>query len=280
MALAALVVPLLFLQGSLLPGKYLPPKPEPQRVLAKVDGVEIKAADIERLLWDWQSAAVLQEVILVRQVMKEAEKVKATVSDEEVERAVDDRIRAFGQNVQGGAKPEDVLRMQGFPRSRLFLQAKAEKLIEAIALGEFRPENYVKVSTLVIKPKSPSGADLAEALRKADDAYTQIKRGSPWDEILKSTTDDPKMLQSRGYLGWRLLEIFPESTRGELAGLKVGEPSKPVQTSNGIQIFVVNGLGKDLAGEELAQMRTGYVSSARQRILDRIRKNSKVEMNG
>jgi hypothetical protein len=268
------------LQGPQVPEQHLPKPPSPEKVLAKVNGVEIKAAEVEALLWDWRGNEVLQDVISYELIKAQAEKAKVSVPEIEVLKVVDDQLREIKERIPKDKDLATALREQGFPQSRLYLRVKTDLMLERMAEREFDPAKFVMVSTMVFRPKSESGSDLGDALKQADLAYQRLIKGSKWEDVLKTSGQTDEILGANGRLGWRNLDVFPPPAQKELQGAKVGQITMPVQTSAGIQFFRLDGLGREAKGEELATLKQIYMQGARRQILDRIKREGKVELIG
>ena len=159
---------------------------------------------------------------------------------------------------------------------RSFLRVKTEILLRKLILVNFKQEEYVKISTIVIKAASASTADVKVALEKADKTYGRLTGGEKWEDVLLSVTDDARARASLGQVGWRPITLFPESTRKELSAKK-GGITKPAQTQNGIQIFRIDATGKDATAAELLELQESYVGGQRQQFMAKLRADAKVE---
>ncbi|MCB8933184.1 MAG: peptidyl-prolyl cis-trans isomerase [Fimbriimonadaceae bacterium] len=259
-----------------LPAKYLTPPPAPSRVLARVDGVEIKASDVEPFLWDWRADEALMDLISYQMAKAEAASKGVQVPEKEIEAEVDRQIEAVRSSLQPGQTPEQSLKDEGFPRSRLYLRVASQLLIDGIVLRQFDPKEYVNVSTIVIKPVDEQASSLSAALKKAEDAYSRLQGGEPWETVLASLAD-PAGRPSGGPVGWRPLSAFPDTVRSELEKLEPGKVTKPAQTSNGIQIFRMERQGSAAVGVEMDQLKATYLTGARQSYAKQLRDRVKIE---
>lgn len=267
------------LQGAAqdVPKSYLPAKPAPNKVLAKVNGAPITFAEAERLAGDWRAWEVVQDLIAYKMLNGEAKKLGVSATAAEVEAELQKQLANYSKNLRQGQTLNQVLRESGFPRSRLWLRVKSQILLDKIVLREFNAAEFVDVSTIMIPAKSEQLSDLQEAIEQAKKASQDLASGVSWDTVLKRFQTDPEVLKTHGHLGWRRLAVFPESIRKDLMSLKEGGATKPAQTSNGIQIFRVDRWGKDAKGEVLKQLREEHVNASRQPALERIRKSAKIE---
>ncbi|MBX3118044.1 MAG: peptidylprolyl isomerase [Fimbriimonadaceae bacterium] len=263
--------------GGQLPAKYQPSLPEPTKVVARVDGKDITAGELMPLLWDWRANEVLEDVIQLRLIKIQAEKLQVTVSQEEIESSLAKQLESVKANLQPGQDLEAYIREQGFPRSRLYLRLHAELLLDKIVLKSFDPNRYVEISTIIVRPKSEAASDLAEAIKKAQEAYDLLKNGSKWEDVLKRYANEPEALTANGRLGWRMMGVFPKPVQEDLINIKAGDYTRPAQTQNGIQIFRLDRRGKDATGAELEDLKNQHRSEARATILEQIRKDTKIE---
>lgn len=278
MNLISLCVWLAFVQaGDPIPAKYQPQLPPATKVVAKIDGKEITAGEIMPFVWDWRANEVLEDVIQLRLVKAQADKLQLSVTEQEIEAALAKQLEGIKASLQPGQDLEQFLLDQGFPRSRLYLRIKAELLLDKIVMKSFDVNRYVEVSTIIVRPKSEAATDLAEAIRLAQEAYDQLKGGAKWEEVLKKYTNEPAALTANGRLGWRLLGVFPKPVQDEMVMMKIGDVSRPAQTPNGIQLFRLEKRGKEAIGEDLEDLKNQYRAEARQTILDQIRKDAKIE---
>ncbi len=263
--------------ASLFTTKYLTPAPESSKVLAKVDGKDITAADVAPYLWDWRGQEALEDLLQYRMIKLQADKLQLTLPEAEVEAELKAQMDRVKTSLQPGEELDDYIRMQGFPKSRLYLRLSAELLLDKIVMRSFEPDRYVEVSTILIRPRSESANDLSEALRLAQEAYDSLKKGSKWEDVLKKYTNEPAALQSNGRLGWRMLGVFPQPVREDMLQVNVGQCTRPAQTQNGIQIFRLEKRGKDAKGEDLEALKGQFRGEARPNILEQIRKDAKIE---
>ena len=265
------------LQGAQVPQQFMPKAPPTDKVVARVNEFEIKASDVEAFLWDWRGQEVLQDLITYQLLKAEVEKQKIEVPELEVLKVVDDQLTQIKQGAPKDKDLDTALREQGFPRSRLYLRVRADLMLQRLAEKSFDPARFVHVSTMVYRAKSASASDLSQAVMKAEAAYNRLKKGDKWDVVLKATQEDPTIVNSKGLLDWKPVDAFPEPTRIELKNAKPGDLLKPVQTSAGIQFFRVEALGSSLTGDGLAGLKARAIADARLSIIDRLRREAKIE---
>jgi parvulin-like peptidyl-prolyl isomerase len=270
----------LSLQGALVPPQHLPKTPASDKVVAKVNGAEIHAGEIEALLWDWRGQEVLQDIVSYKLICAEAERLKIQTAEVEVLKMVDDQIQEVKAGLPKDGDLEAELRRRGYPQSRLYMRVKSNLMLQRIAEQEFRPSEYVMVSTMVFEPQSKAEADVARAKTEAQAAATRLRNGEKWEVVLKSSHQPDTLAESLGALGWRRYDAFPDSTATALAKLKPGQVSDPVELPAGVQLFRVDALGSSAKDADLEDMRAIYMSTARAAILQRLHRDGKVELLG
>jgi parvulin-like peptidyl-prolyl isomerase len=259
-----------------IPTNMLPPKPIATKVLVTIDGVPLKQSDVDGVLWDWHSQAIIDELIGYQVIKNEAKKQSITVTQKEILDAIKMAIANYSASLPKGANAEEEMRKQGFPPSRVFLTWQAKLLTEKLMLRRFDKTEYFKISTMAFPIASEQATDLADAIKKAQSAYDQLAKGGDWDKILAANTTDVNTIKSKGLLGWRSLGIFPASVQTELKKLSKGGITKPAQTGYGIQIFRIEELGKDASGPDLEKLRNQFTSSGQQQFVQKLRQAAKI----
>jgi parvulin-like peptidyl-prolyl isomerase len=272
---AALVAPPVGPLAS-IPPKLLAPVPPPNKVIVTVNGMAVKASDVEALAWTWFSEQVREELINYLVVKTEAQKQSITLASKDVEAEVAKQIKLYAQQLGPDVNVEQALKSQGLHRSRLYMGVETQLYVKKLLLRRFDASEFVSVSTIVIKPKSDMGSDVATALQKADEAYAKLASGTPWDDVLQAYTTDPNGLKLKGVLGWRLISIFPANVQEEFKKGKLGVLTKPAQTPVGIQIFRLDKTGKGATGAELEDLKTQYVASSQTEFMTKLKKAAKI----
>lgn len=262
-----------------IPAKYLAPAPKPDQVVATVDGVPIKAADVNDLLWQWRGQEALADLISYQVIKNAAIKESVAVPDAEVQKVMDDQFAQITPQMTQGKPAEQYLLEQGFTRSRLWIRIKTELLLNQIAKKDFKAADYVKISTIVVRPESTATKALTDAIKKADLFYDMLTKNEPWAKVLNLSSTDARTLESNGLVGWRRIDAFPATVQEEMQSLKTGGVTKPVQTSNGIQIFRVEQFGKDAKGTDLSQAELTHIGATKNGVAARIRSAAKIEKN-
>lgn len=260
-----------------IPKDYIAAKGKPTAIMAKVDGVAINQSTVEGLVWDWQSQAILNELIDYQIIRNEAKKQSVTVSVQEIRAAVQNAIKQYSESLPAGTNIDKELRKQGFTKSRVYLSWQAKMLAERLLMRRFDPKEFIKVSTIVIPIASKQATDVEAASKKATEAYNELVGGKDWPTVLKANVTDENVINNGGQIGWRLMTAFPAEVQSEFKKLKTGSYTKPVQTNYGFQIFKIDGLGKDAPSAELALLKTQYVQGSQPSFIEELRKKAKVQ---
>jgi len=265
------------LQGLGLPADVVPAPPAPDKVIVRVNGAEIRASDIEALLWDWRGAEVTQDLVTFQLIRGEAQRVGVAVTPAEVERGYQEQLRRIAQSGPKGRDVEATLREQGMPKSRLYLRTQTELLLDRLAEREFRPEAYVRVATLAFRPTGEKAADREAARVRATKAHERLLKGEAWDRVVRELELDPDLKERNGLLGWRALSAFPSEAQAEFRTLRIGGVARPIATPSGYQLFRLEMRGQDAQAEALADLRAGALARGRQDLLQRLRREAKIE---
>lgn len=272
-----LALTLVFQGQADLPKKHMGAKPATSKVIAKVNGQDITASDLEPYLWDWAAAAALEDLIMYKVVSDEANRLALKVDDAEVEAEFQKQMQAYAQQLPPGKTPEEALAERHFSKSRIYMGLKREMLVTKIVDREFSAVGYVKVSTITVKPKSEQVEDVSAAITSMNEAYARLKKGDKWETVLRSVTFDENVVRANGLIGWRSLRAFPETVQNEIKTLKAGDITKPAQTQFGIQLFRIEAKGEAAKGEDLEDLKAQFQASARGELLTRLRSQAKIE---
>ncbi len=259
------------------PNEYLAKPPAAGKVLVTVNGLPIRASELEAYLWDWRGYEALQDAISYRLVEQAATRAGVVATKEETDKAIKMKVDEIQKSAPKGKSLDQSLREQGYPMSRLVLRVRSEVLLDKLVLKDLKRDEFVKVSTIIFHPDSEQTPALSAAIRRADDAYQKLQKGSSWDVVLNENESDQRALKSRGMLGWRKLSSFPPTVAAELSTLKVGAISKPAQTLNGIQFFRMEGHGSDAKGADLEEMKSYFLNANGPTVLSKIRETAKIE---
>ncbi|HLO99722.1 MAG TPA: peptidylprolyl isomerase [Fimbriimonas sp.] len=255
----------------------LPKAPAAETVLAKVNGAEIKAKDIQDLLWEVRGEEILNDVIFYQLAKQEGDRLGIVVTDAEIEAGVKNEMDIMSKNLAEGQTLEQAMAAAGQTKSRLYLGMKTSLLLTKISMAQFDAKAYIKVSTILVRPRSNAASDVSNTIQVVQKAYDRINAGEPWEKLVDELVTDAEGKRSRGLLGWRQLAAFPETTRPELTALARGKVTKPVQTQNGIQIFRIEARGLDATKDELESLKTELADTFRLQAVQKLRQTMKIE---
>lgn len=261
---------------SNLPPAYSP-RFDPQAVAVKVDGITITRGELAGWLWEWRGHEAVEEAVQLLLLEREAKALGVAVSAQEAELEFARRLEEARKGGEPGAF-EASMRQQGFGYSRLYLRLRMDLLAQKLLEKEFRPEEQVKVSTIVFATPGGSVEELQKAIQAANEAYTKLESGADWRKVLESTGATGAVLDSGGLIGWRSVTVFPTAIHAQLREAPKGKALKPVQTQNGIQIFRVEAQGSKASPEELGELRATYLSEARPSLMRRLKERAKIEV--
>ena len=82
-----------------------------------------------------------------------------------------------------------------------------------------------------------AGSDTAEAFKKIDEAYTQLKSGKSFSDVVASYTQDSAVKNNGGNIGFITVFTLPYEAENIVYNLKPGEFAKPYHSRIGYHIF-------------------------------------------
>jgi parvulin-like peptidyl-prolyl isomerase len=266
-----------FQGGSQFPTQHIGvTQPAPDKVIARVNGQDIKASDLQPYLWDWFSRVGVEDLIIQKLIADEAARLGVKVDDKEVEKKFQEVINSYRQQLGTGETIEEWLARRSMSMSRIYVGVHRGQLLEKIAEREFAPKQYINLSVITV-PAPDDLEGLTAAINSMNKAYDRLKAGEDWLKVLKSVSRDQKDVDAKGKLGWRPLSMFPENMQAELKGLKAGGYTKPAKTVAGIQLFRVDGKGDTATPQDIEDMRAFFLPRAQKDIMDKLWQNAKIE---
>ena len=260
------------------PAKPIPPvtQPSPTKVVATVNNEPIAASEVESYLWDWKSQEVVQTLINFKIVDIEAKRLHITITPQEIQTQIDQALEQTKRAHPNEPNPWKSLIDQGYPESRVRLTLKNILLLNKITELDFKPNDFVDISMIMVKAKGPAPEDQTVAMKAAQDYYEQLQKGTPWSKVLALTTTEANALKDDGHLGLRALSLFPPSASAELIKLKPGQVTHPVQTQVGLQIFRLNGFGSTAAPADLERVKQEFIQQHEKDVLTKLRNSAKI----
>lgn len=261
---------------SEVPTSLVPAIPAKETPLINVNGTIIKAGDVDALLWDWRKEDVLNDLVSFRVIKDAASRQSLSATDKEIEDAKNQLMEALRGTLQPGQTIEQVMLQEGTTDSRIYLRVHTEVLLRKLILQKFNKNDFVDISTIVIRHKPDDAADIKRAMEAADSGYKELMAGRPWEEVLKKFAGDERAIAAKGKVGWRFLSAFPDQARNEIVVSKTGSYTKPAATTNGYQIFRIDAKGIDVGGDALGSLQDWYVNAMRQPTVDALRREAKI----
>ena len=249
----------------------------PAGAIAVVDGTEISKAVLDKLMSltkirytqsnqafpkagtpEYQSIQTSNVAYLVgaAQFRKAADDLGLTVSQKDVDEIENQTITAFGGT---RSEYEKALKKAGFTpalyrETVLEVSALSTEIFNAVTkdidvsdqeIVEYYTNNQARygspesrdVRRILIAERGTDGVvDFEASKRKADEVYAQLKGGADFAALAKQISADPGSKDSGGKLTISRGQTVPESDKVAF-GLKTGELSKPVKTSDGYDVI-------------------------------------------
>lgn len=229
-------------------------------VVATVNGDKITKQMLADIMFDWDAAMTLEEVLDQRIVGQEARKAGVVVTVAEIKAKIDE----IKQKIPPGQTFEEALRGIGMTPGHYFARVKFQLQMEGILKKQIKVTDedlsgYIKCSHILIRV--PYTQDPAEKQKKDDEAKAKIEQiakeiqdGLDFGEAAKKYSDDTGNKEKGGDLGY-----FPKNTMDpafEEAAfkLKPGEVSGVVKTNFGYHLIKMIAYGKDATGAERVEL--------------------------
>ncbi len=214
---------------------------------------------------------VLDEMVDAELLIQKAKEEKIEVSDEELERNIDQRLKQIREQFGSEAEFRSELRKAGFGtpddyrkqqmdmlrksemQREVFTKLRRDGKLAAAPVNETEvteayerskaslPKREARISfrQIVVAPK-PSTVARAAARAKAESLLVEIARGGDFEQIAKRESMDPGSKELGGDLGWfrrgAMLRPFEEMA----FALPVGRVSPIVETAYGFHIIRVD----------------------------------------
>jgi parvulin-like peptidyl-prolyl isomerase len=249
--------------------------PQGDQVVATVDGTPIRAKDVDRALWDWYSADVIEEMI-VNAVVTNALKAEGIKLDQ---KEVDGFFARLLEEAKVGFAPgvnlDEELRKQGMPRTRLAARAATEMGLRKLTEARFKPEEMRKIAWIMIKPTG-AAADQKAAARLNADETLKLLTTQPWSEVVKAKSQDASSALRGGELGWFNLGELPKEVADEMRSLQAGGHTGVHDSQGLFAIYQVAAVGPPPASE-LESAKNAYVARNLQKVYQDLKLKAKIE---
>jgi peptidyl-prolyl cis-trans isomerase SurA len=221
---------------------------------------------------------ILERMINIRVQLQFAKEVGVRVDDT----ALDSTISRIAEsNNTSVAAIYDSLEKEGIPtaifreeiRDEILLSRLREREVEnRITIGESEIDNLLRsmqavdgktdefnLSHILVRvPEQASPEQLQERRARAEQALKQIRSGTDFRQVAASFSDAPDAVQG-GAMGWREMGRLPAIFAEAAAGLKSGEVSDILRSSNGFHIVRVNDRRGQNAPMMMSQTRARHI---------------------
>jgi peptidyl-prolyl cis-trans isomerase SurA len=214
---------------------------------------------------------VLNEMVDAELLIQKAKAEKVEVSEEELERNIDNRVKQvrsqFGSDAEfrselrkaGFGTPEDyrkqqleILRRQQL-QQEVFRKLRQDNKLSSAPVTEAEvteayqqskatlPKREARISfrQIVVAPR-PTAAEKARARAKAESLLVEISRGGDFELIAKRESMDPSSKELGGDLGWFRRGVMLRPFEDMAFAMPVGRVSPIVETAYGFHIIRVD----------------------------------------
>jgi peptidyl-prolyl cis-trans isomerase SurA len=219
---------------------------------------------------------------------REAREMKITVTQDEIDRAVENMARennidmpTFKQAVE--AQGMDYLTYRSRLRSQLMkfkilnLRVRSRvKISDAEARQHYNDQvrgiratgTYEGAHILIRAPLRASAKEAAEAKRRAEDILARLEKGADFAEMAKAESEDAATAPGGGSLGARRPGSIPRALERAFFDLEVGEIGGPIRTPVGFHIIRLNAR-EDLGVMPFKEAREKIVQSLQEEEMQR-----------
>lgn len=199
---------------------------------------------------------VLQHLIDVNIQLQLAKQVNLTVSNNELNKAVEDiatrnnmTVQQLHQEIQSQGLDYAQYR-ENIRREMTLSRLQQEAVGNRVVITDEQVDNYLKTfqdqikanqefhvrSILIPLPESPTPDNITQAETKAQDLLKQIQAGTDFSQIAVAESGDQSALQG-GDLGWRKLAALPATFAQRVITMTPGDIAGPIRTGNGFHLI-------------------------------------------
>jgi peptidyl-prolyl cis-trans isomerase SurA len=115
-------------------------------------------------------------------------------------------------------------------------EGEVDALLQNVQNAEIRNEEYNLAHILVRVPEQATAEVIQTRQSRAEEALAQLKKGADFGQVAATYSDAPEALQG-GSLGWRQSSRLPTLFVDALQGLRVGQVTPLLRSSNGFHIL-------------------------------------------
>lgn len=242
----------------------VPVKPTPDKVLAKVNGVPLTAAEIEPYLWDWRANEVVEDFVLLNIAEQAAKKAGISVTPQEL----DERVKKELAQLQAGSYDAQKLRDQGFPMSRISLKIRTALLLEKLTLVSFKAEEWAQIGTVEFKAEGTALMTWGKVAHDANQFYSRIQKGALWEKIKPQDSQPDR---------WLPLASLSADLAAKAKTASPGTVFPPRQNGQSLEVMRLVASGGKLSPAALIDLKAFYIQQNRQATLNKLREEAKVE---
>lgn len=252
--------------------------PQGDQAVATVDGVAIKAKDVDQALWDWYSADVMEELIFNQVVTGAMKKQGLTLNQKDADSFLRRLLDEAKASIPPGADIEVELKKQGLPKSRLAARAATEVGLRQLTEARFKPENFRKVAWLMIRPTGAGEAETAAARMNVQQALTKLET-EPWSAVVRVSSHDTNSAMRDGEIGWFDLSELPKNVSDAMQSLTAGQHTGIIESQGVFAIYHVMAVGPPPA-EDIAGVKAQFVARNLGKTFQGIKETTKIERKG
>lgn len=248
--------------------------PQGDHAVATVDGVAIKAKDVDQALWDWYSSDVIEELIFNQVVTGALKKQGLTLNQKDADAFLNRLLSEAKQGIPPGADVEVELKKQGLPKSRLAARAATEIGLRQLTEARFKPDKFRKIAWLLINPQGAEAAAKSAARMNAEQALKRLET-EPWSAVVKASHDTNSALRD-GEIGWFDLAELPKDVSDALQPLTAGQHTGVVESQGVFAIYHVMAVGPP-SNEEIDTVKAQFVARSLGKTFQGIKELAKIE---
>jgi parvulin-like peptidyl-prolyl isomerase len=248
--------------------------PQGEQVVATVDGVAIKAKDVDKALWDWYSDDVVEEFIANTIVSNAVKAAGITLDPKEVDAFLNRLLAEAKAGLDPGADLEAELRKQGMPKARLASRAATEIGLRKITESRYKPAELRRISWILVRPEGQSADQKAAARTNAEEALKELET-KPWPDVVRAKSQDANSAVRGGVIGWFATNEMPPDVAAAIAKLQPGQNSGVIESQGVFAIYRVDEIGVPEAEREA--QKTAFVARNLDRVYQEIKAKAKVD---
>ena len=218
------------------------PSPTPQKVAARVNGVAIAQAQVDRVVkvgaFSGQSLtdkSALEQLISEALIREEAKRLGVSVTAKDL----DARLQQVAESVGGEKTLEQQLAAADLAVSDLRLSLEGVLLGERLQAVKFEDLQATQAEARAYYQKNLSlfkqgaavrlGMIVVKREKIAADVIKRIEAGQPFETAAYQFSVDPEIRAKRGMVGWIAESSLPKSLQAALKKVEVGHLSAPTQ---------------------------------------------------